>query len=311
MKNVTKILISVLLALGITSNSYADTCAKNLVGTFTPAQAVKLCSTFTGSSTISASLIPGSDNAYDLGSTSFSMRTLYVGTSVIAKTSSILRVRQDAQRLFTWDAASDTVFSQTFGDGGVTAAQTYYLGASTSDADDDSVTFITGGGGQTADGTRGATLALHGNEATGTGRADLVLGATANFRVIGNSGAEVPLTVSGASGGRVSVTGIGFPTANYESVAGAGTTVADAAALSATANVHRLTGANGTVGWKFATSVAGQFEMLLNTTAGVPKVYAASGGTCNGGAADAACTLVTGIVAHLCYSTAANTWICS
>lgn len=102
--------------------------------------------------------------------------------------------------------------------------------------------------------------------------------------------------------------------ASYEVVAGAGTTVADAGALSASKIVHQITGANGTVGWKFATTAAGsvgQVMILLNTTAGVPKIYAASGGTCNGGAADAACTLVTGIVAHVCIATGADTWICA
>lgn len=109
---------------------------------------------------------------------------------------------------------------------------------------------------------------------------------------------------------QVSSTGLQVPVASYESVAGAGTTVSDAAALAAAIHVHRLTGANGTVGWKFASATAGQVEILLNTTAGVPKVYAVSGGTCNGGAADAACTLTTGIFAHVCYATASNAWIC-
>lgn len=104
---------------------------------------------------------------------------------------------------------------------------------------------------------------------------------------------------------------LNFPTANEEAVAGAGTTVADAAQLSATKHVHQITGANGTVGWKFGTPVAGQLEILLNTTAGVPKIYAASGGTCNGGAADAACTLVTGIGPHLCWAASTTAWICS
>lgn len=120
------------------------------------------------------------------------------------------------------------------------------------------------------------------------------------------------LAVSGTSTlATTSVTGLQIPTANEEAVAGAGTTVADAAAFSATKHLHQTTGANGTVGWKFTTSVAGQVEFLMNTTAGVPKIYAASGGTCNGGATDAACTLVTGIVSHICYSTAADTWICA
>lgn len=109
---------------------------------------------------------------------------------------------------------------------------------------------------------------------------------------------------------QVNSTGLQVPVASYESVAGAGTTVSDAAALASAIHVHRLTGANGTVGWKFASATAGQVEILLNTTAGVPKIYAVSGGTCNGGAADAACSLTTGVFAHICYATAANAWIC-
>lgn len=133
---------------------------------------------------------------------------------------------------------------------------------------------------------------------------NLVLNTDTSKTIKFNVGETNKMSMS-SSGGFI------FPSANFEAIAGAGTTVADAAALSASKHVHQLTGANGTVGWKFATSVAGQFEFLLNTTAGIPKIYAASGGTCNGGAANAACTLVTGIVAHLCYSTAADTWICS
>ena len=106
--------------------------------------------------------------------------------------------------------------------------------------------------------------------------------------------------------------GLNSPTAYEEAVAGAGTTVTDAAALSAVKHIHQLTGADGTKGWKFATGiVVGQIEILLNTTAGVPKIYGESGSTCNGGSADAACTLVTGIVAHICYKTASLTYICS
>lgn len=122
------------------------------------------------------------------------------------------------------------------------------------------------------------------------------------------AGTEVAFT---NSSGINSQNGFAFPTTAEEAVAGAGSTNADAAALSATKHVHQLTGANGTLGWIFAASTAGQFEFLLNTTAGVPKIYANTGGTCNGGATNAACTLVTGIVAHLCYSTAVDTWICS
>ena len=110
----------------------------------------------------------------------------------------------------------------------------------------------------------------------------------------------------------VTSTGLAFPAANYESVAGAGTTVADAAALAVTKHIHQTTGANGTVGWKFTTGLAiGQVEFILNTTAGVPKIYGETGSTCNGGSVDAACTLTTGIMLHVCYKTAALTYVCS
>lgn len=101
---------------------------------------------------------------------------------------------------------------------------------------------------------------------------------------------------------------------SFEVVAGAGTTVADAAALSASKIVHQITGANGTVGWKFPSTPAGsvgQVMILLNTTAGVAKIYAASGGTVNGGSVDAAFSALTGIKPIICIATAADTWICS
>jgi len=106
--------------------------------------------------------------------------------------------------------------------------------------------------------------------------------------------------------------GLNFQSTYEEAVAGAGTTVSDAAALSATKPVHQLTGANGTVGWKFVTATPiGSIQILLNTTAGVPKIYGESGSTCNGGATDAACTLVTGIGPHICWKAAALTYICA
>lgn len=106
--------------------------------------------------------------------------------------------------------------------------------------------------------------------------------------------------------------GLLFHAANYEAVAGAGTTTSDAAVLSATKHIHQLTGANGTVGWKFpAGDGVGSFEILLNTTAGVAKIYAQTGGTVNGGAADAAFSALTGVKPILCFCTATNTWICS
>lgn len=112
--------------------------------------------------------------------------------------------------------------------------------------------------------------------------------------------------------GQTTTNGLITATTAEEAVAGAGTTVADAAALSATKHLHQITGANGTLGWKFTTGMAvGTVDILLNTTAGVAKIYGESGSTCNGGAADAACTLLSGIAPHICWKSAALTYICS
>lgn len=99
---------------------------------------------------------------------------------------------------------------------------------------------------------------------------------------------------------------------SFEAVAGAGTTVADAAQLSATKIVHQITGANGTVGWKMSADMpVSSIQILLNTTAGVAKIYAESGGTVNGGSANAAFSALTGIKPIICIKTAALTYICS
>jgi hypothetical protein len=103
-------------------------------------------------------------------------------------------------------------------------------------------------------------------------------------------------------------------TSNFEVVAGAGTVIGDAADLSGTVFIHQLTGANGTVGWQLPTVTAAnvnQAHFLLNTTAGVAKLWPESGGTINGGSASAAFSALTGIKPIICVVTAAATWICS
>lgn len=160
--------------------------------------------------------------------------------------------------------------------------------------------------------------------------ADTCSDALVTGKVASSAGAPVLCTALGSNysgnttvSGTLAVTGTstltGLATLNgqlslgtLEAVAGAGATVSDAAALSGTKGFHQITGANGTVGWKFVTATPiGSIQFLLNTTAGVPKIYGEAGSTCNGGATDAACTLVTGIVLHACVKTAALTYICS
>lgn len=80
----------------------------------------------------------------------------------------------DSNRLLNFAGASDTSLSLTWGDGGSTAAQGFNILASTSDADDDSTLTMAGGG--AIGSSRGASLQLKGNEASGAGDASLVAG---------------------------------------------------------------------------------------------------------------------------------------
>lgn len=101
--------------------------------------------------------------------------------------STIIDPANDAQRLITFSSSSDTIITQFFGDGGVTAAQTYRLGASTSDSDDDS-TLTLGNLNQ----TRGGRIDVKGNEASGAGDVNIVSGV--------DSGSGIGLTVYSSDG---------------------------------------------------------------------------------------------------------------
>lgn len=171
-----KKVLALISVLAMTAElALADACQTRLMPAFTAAQAIALCTKLGGSASVS--IIPQTDNAIDLGSTSKTFRTLYTGTSIIAKTSQILRVRQDAQRLFTWDASSDTAFTWKFGDAGTTAVQQLTVSASTADADDDSTLILAGGGAYAADGSRGASITLPGEEVSGGSDITYVAGA--------------------------------------------------------------------------------------------------------------------------------------
>lgn len=99
-----------------------------------------------------------------------------------------------------------------------------------------------------------------------------------------------------------------------ETVAMAGSAQGDAAALSASKFLHQITGADGTKGVILpATTItsAAICHFLLNTTAGVAKVYPATGGTINGGSANAAFTALTGVKPIICCASATDTWVCA
>lgn len=152
------------------------------------------------------------------------------------------------------------------------------------------------------------------NPATQT-EVDLVrLAPDGSTEVNAATGEAILFKVNKTTVGSITSLGSSVPlVTTAEIVAGAGTTVADAAQLAGGATyVHRITGANGTLGWKFATTTPiGSVQILLNTTAGVAKIYGESGSTVNGGSTDAAFSALTGIKPIICIKTAALTYLCS
>lgn len=121
----------------------------------------------------------------------------------------ILQLEDDANRLITFDAGSDTALSMRFGDGG-TATQVYVQSASTSDADDDSTQRICGGGGYASDGSRGACISLPGEEVVGGGDIAYVAGASDTHVFSAGSTQTMSIGATGvvtAAGGLVATTG--------------------------------------------------------------------------------------------------------
>lgn len=81
-------------------------------------------------------------------------------------------------------------------------------------------------------------------------------------------------------------------------LASAGSTQADAAALSATAPFTNVSGGDGTKGVVLPVLPAGSMLHIYNAGAGALKIYPASGGAINGGSANAALSLAAKGVAR-------------
>lgn len=99
----------------------------------------------------------------------------------------------------------------------------------------------------------------------------------------------------------------------FQTVAAAGSTVADGGAIAAgSGGLVLATGANATKGVVLPTGVAGDFFVIKNDDAAnaVLKVYAASGGKINNGASDAALSMAAKTCATL-YCIAADSWVSS
>lgn len=148
------------------STARADSCTTNLGILFTPAQRESLCRAF--GSSVAQSIIPSANNTYDLGSSAKNWRNAYIGTDIIFSGSSFL------------------------------------LRGASSDGADNLIGCLASGG--TCGRTRGAYVAVNGNEVssvggnldlgTGDGANDAInhyIGAS-NVAVVDSSGITLPLT---------------------------------------------------------------------------------------------------------------------
>lgn len=325
--------LSVIFAALIPALAHADTCAKQLMPTFTAQEALQLCTKYPTS--LNTTFTPQSDNAVDLGSSTKEWRTLYTGTSIV-----------NAGDTITSTAAKGFVAGETARAANVTTATTLaaplYLSAAASGTD---LVALVGSGvsasGPVTDYFK--TRATSGQASTIVSSGD-VLGKIRFLGADGSAyqpGAQIIATVDttpgvtnmpGALDFQLSPSGSATPASalkltndkkatfggfitgvvgNEENIAGAGTNQGTAAALSATKNFHQLTGANGTVGWILATPVAGDWHIMMNTTSGIANIYPQTGGTINGAAANAVFAAATGIKPIVCFATSTTAWICS
>lgn len=95
-------------------------------------------------------------------------------------------------------------------------------------------------------------------------------------------------------------------TATITAATGAGGGVSGAAELPVQ-NVNLVSSDGATKGVKLAMENAGEYCQIINTSSTACNLFAKSGGTINGGSADAGCTIPAS-KGVLCYCVAANTW---
>jgi len=120
--------------------------------------------------------------------------------------------------------------------------------------------------------------------------------ATANFVM-----SEGAATING-----IKTFGSMFRIPRNAPVAGAGTVQGDAAALSE--GFTTITGANGTVGWRLPTAVAGAIVIIKGTTAGVAKIWPATGAQINAVGTNTAMSLASGAIPAFFIADSTTQW---
>lgn len=227
----------------------------------------------------------------------------------------ILQLEDDANRLINFSAASDTAFTQTFGDAGTTAAQILTFSASTTDADDDGGIIIAGGGatGQ----TRGAFVEAYGNENAANGNLNLSAGSDANavLNLIapGAGISAINLGVGGTQQANFNTTGLTFDAASVGVNLAPYVPTLAATPVAGTNDLQRLSivptaAANAAAGLP-AVPVAGSCYKIVNTGPNSIRVKAYGTPGINGAAAGTYIPLATMVTADCCASSA-TAWYC-
>lgn len=93
-----------------------------------------------------------------------------------------------------------------------------------------------------------------------------------------------------------------------ETVAAAGSAQTDATVLSVSKFIHRITGANGSLGVKLPAGTIGQVHIVLNTVNAILKVYPATGEEVENGGANVAFSGVALYGYIFTYLDVANGW---
>lgn len=178
---------------------------------------------------------------------------------------------------------------------------TLFLGASTSDSDDDASLVVHSGGGSGS--TRGGQITLYGNEATDPGSVYVTAGNISGSKVVlkTDGSQEIEIKTNNTStwkwegdGDYVSQgaynldTGTGDLILDQGNVTAAGSIQGDAASLASSGQFAHVNGADGTKGVILSDLVEGNFVIIHNNSASILKLYPPSGGAINEAATDTA-----------------------
>lgn len=307
-----RVLASLVLILGVASGAFAQTVANDLAGLGMPAeQADYLASIIPAGAALDNNVYLKANN--QAGNADVNLIKLDTSDNTVINSSAsddlILQLEDDANRLISFDAASDTALAMSFGDGGTTAGQGLLIAASTADGDDDYTLSLAAGGAGSE--SRGGYVLLRGNEHASAG--DVVIAS-------GNStGSNVLSYIAGTLETSLGASGLAFqgagdsiqhpaysvmtPSTNSTPVAGGSIT----GIMSAVATA--MPTANSFVSLPAATPHVGKNFVVYNQSAHPLKLVPATGDSILPAAAITPFTCATGLRCD-CLVMDGTSWVC-